>query len=90
MTKKQMREKYTKMMELAQEDRDFYKNEVLEVVNSVCTEKEAEENSLRKLVDLAIQRTELLQREMLVRDWTLYQKAKREMSIVTEILCDLH
>ena len=91
MTKKAMTEKYTIMMDDAISKRDFYKDCLLTVINAYCTIEEIGQNSLRKLIFITLARSEDKGHiEDIMRNWGYLQKAEREVTILTQVICDLH
>ena len=89
MTKKAMKEKYLIKLEDAQSKIKFYKEEVEKCISAYCTLEEEIDNDFRKLVRMTFDRVRDEHRQELLRDWTYYQKAKREATIIVEILTDI-
>ena len=90
MTKKAMIEKYSNRLQEIEETKEFYTNNVKEVVNAYCTIEEIGQNSLRQLVNLTAERaTNKQDISRLNMYWAFLQKSLRETTVLKEILSDL-
>ena len=89
MTKKAIKEKYTNLLSEAQDSIQFYKEELEKCINAYCTLEEVSENGFRNLLRRTLDRISVEDRNEFVRDWNSYEKAKREATVIIEILADI-
>ena len=89
MTKKAIKEKYTNLLNEVQDSIQFYKEELEKCINAYCTLEEIGENGFRNLLRRTLDRISVEDRNEFVRDWNSYEKAKREATVITEILADI-
>lgn len=89
MTKKAIIEKYTQLLNQNLEDKAFYREQLDKTIAEHCTEQEIEELSLRKRVQLTLERIRTDCKSRFFNDWSFYTRTARECGLISEILDDL-
>lgn len=90
MTKKAMIEKYTKVLEQNQNDKQLCKDSIIQLANNHFTEKELNKMNTRQIALELLNKdiSEDIRKEVL-RDYSTLQKLIRECTLLNEILSDL-